>query len=400
MRSSQSAVSPVQGPIIQYQARADFIDLSWGHPPGSALPVQAWTEAVQAALTRFGWQALTYGHAAGPGPLIDWLAHRLGRIDGCSPHPHELFITAGASHALDLLCSVLTRPGDVVIVDSPTYHLALRIIADHAVEIAGASADADGIDPDATADLIGRLRKAGRRVPMLYLVPTFANPTGSSLPVDRRAALIEVGHGTGTMIVEDDTYREVCYEPPAPQSLWSLADRAGVVRVGSFSKTVAPGLRLGFLTGEQSLVRTLGQRGFVDSGGGVNHTTALSMAAFGESGAYDRHLRHVLAGYRLRRDVLTAALRDWLPVARFRAPSGGWFVWLQLPSWAPTGRLLVHAEQHGVSFLPGSRCYPYDHGEQQLRLAFTLFEPAQLQEAVRRLARAIDSASFTAGDVE
>jgi 2-aminoadipate transaminase len=396
MRSSPRPADPARIPIIQYRGRTGVIDLGWGHPPSWALPTQGWSAAVQTALTRFGWQALTYGNGAGPGPLVDWLADRLGRIDGRPPRPDELFVTAGASQALDLACAVLTRPGDVVVVDSPTYHLALRIIADHEVEIAGAPADADGIDPDATAGLIDKLRAEGRRVPMLYLVPTFANPTGSSLPTERRAALVEVGRRTGTVIVEDDTYREMAYEPPAPRSLWSLAD-GGVVRIGSFSKTVAPGLRLGFLTGSRSLVQTLGRRGFVDSGGGVNHTTALAMAAFGESGAYDRHLGSVLAGYRPRRDALTEALRDRLAITRFRPPAGGWFVWAELPAWAPATRLLAHAERHGVSFLPGALFYAHAGGERQLRLAFSLFEPAVLVEAVRRLARALDEVGAISG---
>jgi DNA-binding transcriptional MocR family regulator len=119
------------------------------------------------------------------------------------------------------------------------------------------------------------------------------------------------------------------------------------------------------------------------------------MAAFGESGAYDRHLDRVLTGYRLRRDALTEALRDRLAVARFRAPAGGWFVWVQLPGWAPARRLLAPAERYGVSFLPGSRFYVRDGGERQLRLAFSLFEPALLVEAVRRLARALDEVGAT-----
>jgi 2-aminoadipate transaminase len=373
------------------------IDLGWGHPPEWALPTEAWTAAVEAALTRFGWRALTYGHGPGPAPLVDWLADRLGQIDARSPRPDELFVSAGASHALDLLCAALTRPGDVVVVDSPTYHLALRIIADHGVEVVGAPADAEGIDPDGTAGLLHRLRAAGRRVPLLYLVPTFANPTGGCLPAERRAALVEVAHRAATVIVEDDTYREIAYGSRAPASLWSLAGGVGVARIGSFSKTVAPGLRLGFLTGARSLVQTLGQRGVVDSGGGVNHTTAVAMAVFGESGAYDRHLGHVVAGYRLRRDALAEALRDRLAVARFSPPAGGWFVWVRLPGWAPARRLLAHAERYGVSFLPGTRFYVRDGGERQLRLAFSLFDPALLVEAVRRLARALDEVGATAG---
>jgi DNA-binding transcriptional MocR family regulator len=381
--------SPADLPIIQSAGAGDRFDLERGHPAAALLPAAGWAAAMDAVLTRFGWQALTYGYELGPGPLVEWLAGRLGRIDGRAPEPGEVFISAGASQALDLVCAALTRPGDVVLVDSPTYHLALRIIADHGVEIVGAPADADGIDPAATAGLLGRLRAAGRRVPLLYLVPTFANPTGGCLPADRRAALVAVAGRAGTMLVEDDTYRELAYAAPPPVSLWSLAGGDGVLRIGSFSKTVAPGLRLGFLTGPRSFVRTLGNRGMVDSGGGVNHTTAVAMAGFGDSGGYDQHLDRIRDAYRARRDALTAALRTQLPAVPFRPPAGGWFVWLQLPDWAPAARLLPRAEEHGVSFLPGARCYVTTAGTHQIRLSFSAFDPPQLAAAAGRLAAAL-----------
>jgi 2-aminoadipate transaminase len=384
-----AATPPTAGlPITQYPGDGPAIDLAWGHPAPALLPVAEWAAATEAALRGYGWQALAYGHATGPGPLLKWLSDRLARIDGRAPEPGEVFVAAGASQALDLTCAALARPGDVVLVDSPTYHLALRIIADHGVELVGAPADEDGIDPDGTAALLRRLRAAGRRVPLLYLVPTFANPTGGCLPADRRAALVAVARQAGTVVVEDDTYRELAYGP-APASLWSGAGGDGVLRLGSFAKTVAPGLRLGFLTGPPSFVRTLADRGLVDSGGGVNHTTALAMAAFGASGGYDRHLAGIRLDYRARRDALTAALRDQLPAVPFRTSAGGWFLWLRLPDWAPASRLLPHAQRHGVGFLPGARCYVTGGGSHRIRLSFSLADPAQLAQAAGRLAAAL-----------
>jgi DNA-binding transcriptional MocR family regulator len=388
-------VQPGGLPITQYPGDGPTIDLGWGHPAPALLPGADWAAATEAALRRHGWQALGYGHAAGPGPLVEWLADRLGRIDRRPPAPAEVFVTAGASQALDLTCATLTRPGDVVLVDSPTYHLALRIIADHRVELVGAPADEHGVDPDGTAALLRRLHAAGRRVPLLYLVPTFANPTGASLPADRRAALVAAAQQAGTLVVEDDTYRELAYDA-APPSLWSGAGGDGVLRLGSFAKTVAPGLRLGYLTGPAAFVRTLADRGLVDSGGGVNHTTALAMAAFGAAGSYDRHLARILPAYRARRDALAGALRDLLPEVPFQLPGGGWFVWLRLPDPVPASRLLPAAQQHAVSFLPGSRCYVTGAGAHRARLSFSLFDPATLTEAARRLAGAVAAVTAAA----
>ena len=369
-------------PILQYVERPGILDLSWGHPPLDALPTRAWAAAMAAALDSYGGRALTYGHGAGPQPLIDWLCGRLG-----GTRPEESFITAGASHALELITTLLAQRGDVVIADSPTYHLALRILGDHHVELVGAPADSDGIDPAGTAGLIASLRARGRRVPLLYLVPTFANPTGRSLPGERRRALVELADRYGVTVVEDDTYRELAYGAPAPPSLWSLARGAPVVRIGSFAKTVAPGLRLGWVNADPALVRRLTELGYVFSGGGVNHATAMAMAAFGASGAYEDHLRAVRERYAAQRDALVAALRR--AGAGVLPPDGGWFLWLRLPAGRSATALLPAAERAGVSYVAGPSFYVGGGGDEYVRLSFSMLGPAQLTEAASRLGRAL-----------
>ncbi len=370
---------------LQYVDRPGIIDLGWGHPMPSALPVDAWRASQEEALREYSWQALTYGYEAGPGPLVEWLCERLGETDPRAPAPDEVFVTAGASQGIELVSTVLTRPGDAVVVDSPTYHLALRILADRDVELIGAPADDDGIDPHATGALLRRLHRASRRVPLLYLVPTFANPTGRSLPDPRRRELVEVARDTGTTIVEDDTYRELAYDGPAPPSLWSIDPAGGVVRLGSFAKSVGPGLRLGWLTATPAFVRTLTRRGFVDSGGGLNHATALAMAVMGRSGRFAGHVEAIRTRYRAQRDALVAALRTELPALVVTPPHGGWFLWLRLPDGMSATALLAAAERHGVSFLPGNRFYAQPAGDDRLRLSYSMVEPAALAEAARRL---------------
>ncbi len=377
---------------IQYVDRPGGIDLGWGHPNPAALPVAAWRDSQREALDAYSWRALTYGHNPGPAPLVDWLCQRLGAVDARPPDPSQVFVTAGASQAIDLVSTVLTRPGDVVLVDSPTYHLALRILADRDVELVAAPADDAGLDPGGTAEVLRTLRRAGRRVPLLYLVPTFANPTGASLPEARRQALVTVARDAGTVIVEDDTYRELAYDGPPPSSLWSL-DPATVVRVGSFAKSVAPGLRLGFLTATASFVATLTARGLVDSGGGLNHATALTMAVLCRSGRYAAHVATIRTRYARQRDALVAAVRRALPSVDLTPPAGGWFLWLRLPSGTPTAHLLAAARAHGVSFLPGDHFYTGSGGADRLRLSFSMFEPEVLTEAAHRLGRAVTTAA-------
>src|SRR5262249_36595225 len=161
----------------------------------------------------FGTDALMYGNQTGPGPLLRWLSERLSAADGRTVRPGEIFVTAGASHALELASALLLRPGDVVLVDSPTYYLARRGLGDHA-ELVPVPTDEQGLLPDEPAELVTALRAAGRRVPLLYLVPTYNNPTGGSLPEQRRLALVGMARRTGLVVVEDDTYRELAYDAP------------------------------------------------------------------------------------------------------------------------------------------------------------------------------------------
>jgi DNA-binding transcriptional MocR family regulator len=370
---------------IQFVARPGIVDLGWGHPDPESLPVVEWAAANAAALRRYGWTALTYGAGPGPAPLIDWLCARMAETDGRRPDPAEVFVTGGASQGLELVTSVLSRPGDTVLVDSPTYHLALRVLADHGVLLRQAPVDDLGMLPEATEELIGRLG----RVAFVYLVPTFGNPTGGSLPAERRRALVAVAERAGIPVVEDDTYRELSYAGPAPDSLWSM-DGDVVVRLGSFSKSVAPGLRLGWITAAAPFVRQLADRGFVDSGGGVNHSVALGMGEFGASGAYARHVDAVRDRYRQRRDALADAVRDYVDGAEFVVPDGGWFLWLRLPSTVDTEALLGAAERAGVSYLPGARFYVEPPPTVDfLRLSFSMLGTAELLEGARRLGYAV-----------
>ena len=352
--------------IVQFEHRPGILDLGWGHPRPSLLPVEAWARAGSEALQEYGWQALTYGHAAGPAPLVDWIAAHVGDAS-----PEQTFVTAGASHALALVTPLLARPGDVVLVDSPTYHLAFPILRDAGVRLAPAPADEHGVLP-------AKVAKIGAA--FLYLVPTFGNPTGRSLPLDRRRELVELG----LPIVEDDTYRELFYGAAPPPALWRLGRGENVVRLGSFAKTVAPGLRLGWVNAAPSLIARLTGLGYVHSGGGVNHSVAMTMARFGASGAYAKHLTHVRERYRQQRDALGLGPK----------PGGGWFVWLRLPSGVDAATLLPVAERHGTSFVPGSAFHvDGDNGHDHVRLSFSHLPPDELTEAARRLTAAIRSVS-------
>ncbi|HEU5101737.1 MAG TPA: PLP-dependent aminotransferase family protein [Roseiflexaceae bacterium] len=380
-------------PIIQLVRRPGIIELGWGHPSAALLPVAGLREAATAALDRWGADALNYGADQGAGPLLTWLSERIARTEGRAPAMNEIMITGGVSQALDQICTLCTQPGDIALVESPTYHLAIRILRDHPLQLIPVPADEHGLRVDALAETIAKLRRAGQRPRMLYTVPTFHNPTGASLAAERRTALVELAAANGLLIVEDDVYRELSYDGPALPSLWSLAPPDTVVRLGSFAKSLAPGVRLGWLTAGPAIAGRLIGSGLLDSGGGVNHFTALIVTAFCASGQYDQQIERLRAAYRARRDALLDGLSKHLPPAcEWNAPSGGFFQWVQLPGAIDADELLPRAEAAGVSYIPGARFHTGGGGANALRLAFSLYEPDELIDAASRLGNAIRAA--------
>jgi len=377
-------------PTIQLIRRPGIIELGWGHPNAALLPVDGMRQAAAQALDRWGADALNYGADQGAGPLLAWLSERIARTEGRAPHPDEIMITGGVSQALDQICTLCTQPGDIALVESPTYHLAIRILRDHPLELLSIPADEHGLRIDALAEIIAELRRTGRRPRLLYCVPTFHNPTGASLQAERRAALVALAAAEQMLIIEDDVYRELSYDGPPPPSLWSLAPPDTVARLASFAKSLAPGVRLGWLTAGPRIAGRLIGSGLLDSGGGVNHFTSLMVTAFCASAQYDQQIARLRTAYRTRRDTLLAGMAAHLPPScTWTTPGGGFFVWVRLPEGMDAAALLPRAEAAGVAYLPGALFHSGGGGANTLRLAFSLYDPDELIEAARRLGRVV-----------
>jgi 2-aminoadipate transaminase len=371
----------------QMALRPGILDLGLGHPDPALLPLALVERALREVLTRYGAHALNYGWGGGPGPLCDWLRERIGAREGRAPAADQITITAGISQGLDHVLTLQTQPGDGALVESPVYHLAVRILRDHPLRLTGVRSDHDGLEPAACAAAIARLRAEGVRPRVLYCVPTFNNPSGRSWSLDRRRAIVEIAAREGVLILEDDVYRELAYEDVAPPSLWSLAPDGVVARFGSFSKSLAPGLRVGWLTGGATLVQGMIGGGLVDSGGGVAQLAAMITGTLITGGGYDAHLEGLRAAYRARRDALIAAVREHLPKCAVESPAGGFFVWLTLPDALDQAVLLQRALAAGTAFIPGTRFFVDGvGGERNIRLCFALLPPEDLREAIRRLA--------------
>ena len=372
-------------PDAQHFMRLGIIEFPWGHPDLALFPTEELARAATFALSRDDRAELCYGAVQGPGSLIRQLCGWLGQREGRAIPQERMFIASGLSQGLDLLCTLYTRPGDAILVDSPTYHLALRVLRDHALDLIPIAGDAYGLRPDALTDALARLRREHRSARFLYLVPNFGNPTGATIPLARREAIAALAQEAGLTILEDDVYRHLWFDAPPPPPLSDLSPDH-VIRLGSFSKLLAPGLRVGWLIAPPDVVRRCADSGLLDSGGGSSHFAAHVVAAYMELGLFDAHVEKLRAAYRARRDLFCAALAHHLPDGcQWQAPGGGFFVWVRLPEGVDAEALLPQAEAAGVSYVPGVRFCADGGNRSHIRLAFTLLSPEELKEGARRL---------------
>ena len=388
--------APQHLPQTQNTLRHGMVELGYGEPDPVLLPVDLVAAAAAEVIGTFGPGAICYGRRAGPSPLRELIAARIEEREQCVAAPADGFVTAGNSHGLDLAMAMLSRPGDAVLVESPTYGMALRSMHDRHLEPVPLSLDEEGLDLDVLEETLVRLRAGGRHVPLLYTIPTFHNPAGVCLAHDRRRRLIELAKTLDFVIVEDDVYRELAYEGDAPPALWALDRSAPIVRLGSFSKSLTPGLRVGWVNAAPELLARIDAAAVLDSGGNPTQFAACLVARLLQERGYDDHVARLRAAYRARRDALDAALREHAPDGcAWRVPAGGFFIWLRLPTGLRASELLPVAEAHGVSFAPGVR-FCADGADDCLRLSFSLLDEEALGEGVRRLAKAIGAAQRAA----
>ena len=375
---------------VQYDLRSGIVELKAGHPDLALLPAAGLMQATQVILEREAPQALSYGAEQGPDCLIQQLSGWLERMEGASLPSEQLMITGGASQALDMLCLLLTQPGDIALVQSPTYHLALRVLRDHDLELLSVPCDKAGMQVDALEEMLKSFRSRPKQPRLLYLVSTFSNPTGISLGVERRKALAGLAREYDLIVVEDDVYYQLWYDQAPPPSIYHLSASESVIRLGSFSKILAPGLRLGWMMAPPQIVQRCVQSGVLDSGGGLGHFTAHVVAAFIELELLDPHVETLRAKYLERRNLLIDALTKHLPKdCHWVTPQGGFYVWLRLPQGINSADFLRTAEDAGVSYIPGGRFFIQGGGEDYCRLNFTMVALNELEEGAYRLGSAL-----------
>ena len=366
--------------VTQANPDPTFINLGIGQPALNLLPLAQIQQGAQMWLAENDPSALNYGVEEGEGylrvALADWLSGEYGTAVSLS----NLFISAGASQALDLICTLYSQPGDVVLVEEPTYFLALRIFADHGLQVVGVAMDEQGLIPEAVEAAVRQHRPA-----FLYTIPSFQNPTAVTLPAERRAQLVALAEQYGFLIVADEVYQLLGYTAAPPPPLASHSASGHVLGIGSFSKILAPGLRLGWVQAAPQHLQRLVGSGLVDSGGGVNPLVSAVVRGVLTSGAQQAYVAQLRAEYGRRIRVLDEALQTHLPQAQYAVPQGGFFFWLSLPEGVDTAAQLPRARALGVGYQPGRNFSSRGDLASQLRLSFAFYDEEALREAAVRL---------------
>jgi len=362
----------------------DVLSVTGGFPDPATFPADVLDEIVARLLRDDPGVALQYAPSEGIPSVREYLLQRQEGLQGRRPALDELIVTSGGMECIALAGLSLLDPGDAVVVEAPTYLGALMAFAGLEASVTGIPMDEDGLCVDALAERLAD----GWRPKLAYVIPEFQNPSGRTLSLERRHALVELCRRHGVLILEDVAYREISFDGGALPSLWSLAPDV-VVQAGTFSKVFCPGVRLGWAVGPAEVIAHMAaaKQTTDQCAGGLGQRM---VEAYGRAGHFERRLPQARALYASHwRAVERALQRTMPPEVRWSEPTGGFFTWLTLPPGLDTVALRPAAIEAGVNYVPGRPFYADGRGENELRLSFSHLAEAELETAVERLAAVI-----------
>lgn len=360
----------------------DVINFGIGQPSPDLLPVELMRTASASFLNHAQPAELNYGERQGDIRFRESLAAFLGEAYFATVEPDKLLVTGGNSQALDFVCALFTRPGDTVIVEEPSYFLAFQIFTDHGLNIVSVPVDQDGMD-------IGRLEKVleQTRAKLLYTIPSYHNPSGQTMSLERRKRLAELSREHDFLIAADEVYQLLYYYQPPPAALGTMTGSGNILSLGSFSKIMAPGLRLGWIQTSSVLMERLIESGVINSGGSFNHFTSHVMRHAIELGLQDCFLQQLRESYRRRVEVMDECLHQHIgEQASWQRPEGGYFFWLKFDESVDVAGLRPHAAEFNTGFQPGSHFSAGDSLHNYMRLSFAHYTEESIAEGIKRLA--------------
>src|SRR5271165_6990467 len=382
--------------LLKFTQNPEIISFAGGLPAPDVFPTERFREACCKVLDTQAAQALQYGASEGYEPLREMIARHTARY-GVKAKPENVLITSGSQQALDLIGKLMINSGDRVLVEAPTYLGALQAFNVYSAEYVSVPSDNDGMQ---TKHLEASLRLGPK---FMYVLPNFQNPGGTTMADDRRHELVMLADRYGVPIIEDDPYGQLRYEGEHLAPLIML-DRenlrrdsgysiGNVIYLSTFSKTLAPGLRLGWIVAPPEIIGKLAQ---LKQGADLHTSTFTQVVAYevARDGFLDKHVKLIRQVYRERRDVMLEALREsFPPTVTWTHPHGGLFLWVSLPDGLDMPAIFKTAIEHNVAFVPGNSFYANDplEGSRHMRLNFSNAAPEQIREGIRRLAAAVKS---------
>jgi DNA-binding transcriptional MocR family regulator len=384
--SSIKAEDPLLRDLLELTERREAISLAIGLPGPDLLPLEALHQIERQLIDEIGSPVLQHSPTEGLTPFRETLArHMASRGIQCSVP--EILVTSGAQQGLDLIARVFVEPGDLVVAEATSYLGALQVFHAARARMIGIPTDEQGMRTDLLESALQR-----QRPKLIYTLPTFQNPAGFVMSVERRRHLLELAYRYQVPVVEDDLYYDLRYGcDPAPP-VRSLDQHGHTIYLSSFSKVLCPGLRVGWICAPPQVARRLAlAKQAMDL-----HSSTLGqwmIDHFLRQGLFERHLRTIQAAYARRRDAMHQALTEAaLPGVTFTRPDGGFYFWCRLPDDLVPARLLARAVEERVSFLPGAACFTEEASHNTLRLSFSSATPPQIREGIARLARAFRAA--------
>jgi 2-aminoadipate transaminase len=388
--SRMAQVGLAQGGVAAAPASDELISFSYGLPDPDSFPSDELQRVTRSVLDNQSATALQYGSPQGEPRLRRYLAERLNEKGGLSLTPEQVAVTSGSLQAIGIMAQLVVDPGDTILLEGPTFLGAARVFRLHQPRLEELPLDDDGLMVGELERRLDRLASEGVRPKFLYTMPTFHNPAGVTMPLERRLELLRIAEEHSLLILEDDAYGDLRFEGGELPSLLALDRHGLVIRFGTFSKILAAGLRLGWAAGPAEMVQAMT---VVKADGGTNPYGAHLAAEWAIGGMLEPHVQKLRAIYRQRRDTMLAALERYCASScRWTKPQGGFFVWVELHEEVDPLMLRQTAYDNGVTYLSGTQCFASGSGDGFLRLSFSFLRPEKIEQGIERLGRAMAAA--------
>jgi 2-aminoadipate transaminase len=387
-RRTQAMKSSAMRDLMAVTARPDIISLAGGLPDTSTFPAEDFAALMARVAVDASAKALQYGPTEGLDELKRCIAQVMAAED-MEVEPEDLLVTTGGQQVIDLVCKTLLDPGDVVVAEAPTYPGAVPVFVSYQADVVQIEIDEHGMRTDVLRSELERLDREGRVPKFIYTVPSFQNPAGVTLALERRRELVRIAHERELLVLEDNPYGLLRYEGQALPTLYSLDGGEFVIYLGTFSKILSPGLRLGWTAAPRPVLEKLN----LGKGGTDLCSSTLSqqfVVTYFAERDWRQYLRSLVDLYRRRRDAMLEALAEHLPPeASWTRPGGGLFIWARLPEYLDTTDLLARALREHVAFVPGRAAYLDGRGGTEMRLNFSGVSDADIREGVRRIGKVV-----------